>query len=239
MNKTSNTSPASPMTPLIPATPVIPDFDSLSLPDKRRAICRDVLAQLDAGKFIAENGVFVELPKGAKIDVDGHADSLRTAISTIKSCDVCALGGIMMSQLRLNGDCKVKDVEVNVQGFLSNLKSHLAPYETCISDYKEENFSPFILRYFDPQQLSLIEIAFELGYGAFKCEGAVKRWEEGEDHGEEYRDQADYYGCTVEVEDASRAIAFGRKFNRLTGSDARLRAIMRSIINHPEALFAP
>lgn len=219
-------------------------FDQLpSKAAKRRAICADAIAQLRRGSLKAETGVFVRLPSsaldsGAALSAAVEANpnlTVKTLLAThqVKECQCCALGALMMGQFRVNGDCKVADLDRSRE---SDNDARLTPFANGAEDTRGNSvFSPFVLRYFSVAQLQLIEVAFEGGSGAFSCWDAAEDWQEWGDK-DTFDCEAQSDGWLFTVRQASAAIAFGKRFRSDKG---RLTAILQSIIEHPKALFAP
>lgn len=211
---------------------------------KRRAICADAIAQLKRGALKAATGVFVGLPESAfetgevlRGAIEDTPDlTVKQLLETyqVKTCQTCALGALMMGQFRINGDCKVASLAREQHGWND---AKLYPFKATNpeGDSDDKAFSPFVLRYFSAAQLQLIEVAFEGGRGAFDCSSEVLDWREHGNKGA-FEDEAVRDGWLFTVEEASAAMAFRKRFP----DDAkRLTAILRAIINHPKALFAP
>lgn len=207
-----------------------PSLDTLPPGDRRRAIARDVIAQLDAKRLIATQGFFVRLPRRNLVPT-----SLRATVADAPTCEVCALGGIIMAQLRVNGDCQLSEIttqqNVITDHTMVSAYSPLPELDGCSSSC----YSPFLLRYFDADQLALIEVAFECGKGAFNCAASVRTWRETDDS-DEYDEAASMERYPLCITDAHSAMAFGERYS---DPDSRLRAIMASIEAHPEGLFIP
>lgn len=104
-------------------------FNKLSEEDKRVAIAKDVIKQIKAGKYYASTGTYVNLDVKLSDDT-----SLQKHFDEI-TCDVCALGGLFMSNVKFNNQCTYN--ELGCGKFLD------------------------LLKYFSKEQLFLIEIAFE------------------------------------------------------------------------------
>lgn len=233
------------------STPPIP-FDSLSPIEQRRAIVVDVIKQIKARRVIARRGAFLILPTEedkaqVENDLGDESRTLRQFLAThgrdTKPCQVCALGGIMLSQLDLNGDSLLCEVTAEMKRIYLQPGDEVpiravsvSPFVANETNRWNEHFSPFMLRYFTEDQLVLIEIAFECGRGAFACRHAVEEWRE-DGVSDEYDEQAPDNGyAMIKIEDASKAIAFGEAHEL---HEPRLIAIMQSIASHPEALFDP
>ncbi len=200
-------------------------FSRLSKADQRRAICRDALAQLRAKKIIAATGRFIQFPYTGKVT---KATSLRRLLAHHEGpCETCALGSILASQVRVNGDCTLGQQRFDET--CGTMRIH--PLRANQPIGKGGLFSAFIKRYFDADQLQLIEIAFERGRGAFRVCGIFGTWDE-----RRYADTAAVSNLAITAEQTQAAVAFGEAYE----SDLnRLRAILKKIIRSKEAVFVP
>lgn len=79
-------------------------FNGLGVEDKRVAVAKDVLEQLDLKKFVAEEGTYFYLESKAK-----EGESLQKVIDKGESCSVCAMGAVFASKVRLGNDCNITD----------------------------------------------------------------------------------------------------------------------------------
>jgi len=202
----------------------------------RRLIARDVIAQIRAKKLRPDTGTFVSLSGngigGASFKTTlSLKDEIRRAQP--QTCSVCALGGLMMGQLNMNGDCKGADIYIDstydcitISPLLDDPKNYAEP----------SHFSPFILRYFTVSQLQLIEMAYEEGTGAFP--GAEMLHQAEYNLAEDVEKEAlRDYGIVLSVYQVDKAIAFGERYSN--SNEARLIAIMEKIAKHPQGLFVP
>lgn len=204
-----------------PTTP----FSRLSKADQRRAICRDVLAQIRAKKMKVATGRFLEFDFTG--DAPTKSTSLRVLIKRATApCQVCALGSILMSQVNLNGDCKVGTQEYSTL---------LGAITLCPFGENEEGksmlFSPFMRRYFSTEQLHLIECAFECGDGAFEVNDGGDKVDP-----HLFADACADHDFSITREQAQAAIDFGLRY---TDDTNRLRAIVFQIIRSEDATFTP
>lgn len=194
------------------------DLASLSPAQRRSLIATDALAALHAGKFIARAGKYVEFAPyrelSSKLDAedfkitDKDLPSIEEAIERSGTCSVCALGACFVAEVTRNR----KNRTFNEFGF--------AAYNGSIISFLGErgSFRETLEQYFEPQQLGLIESAFE-------CRGdyyhrAVRRLQTTE--------------AESEMSDADRdrlesAVKFGQRF---PGSTERLEAILENIISN-------
>lgn len=213
-------------------------FDSLSPTEQRRAIAADVIAQLHAKRFVVACGNFFVMPAEPNGPRQKEVSTLRAFLEghrwQEKTCSVCALGAIMMAQLNVNGDCAIEEADIYLQFPIVNSTVGVMPFQRSSEGNR---LGQWVTRYFSPDQLALIEIAFELGRGAFSCNYAVDMWYQYgvSDHYDEAVEIHDI-PKSISVREASAAISFGKAYPH---PERRLIAIMHSIMEHPEALFEP
>lgn len=133
--------------------------------EKRRAICKDAIAQVEAERYTANMGAFVRLPVLVN-EMTGSSGSLQSALHEhqVPNCSVCALGGLLVSQARLNGACPMTQIAVG-----GIWETKIVPTKPGTPLSNPSNLSPYLRRYFAPEQLKLIEVAFEHGNGAFSA----------------------------------------------------------------------
>lgn len=199
-------------------------FSRLSKADQRRAICRDALAQLRAKRYVAETGSFIKLMTP---DTVTSKTSLRRLLAR-RVCNTCALGSILASQVRVNGDCKLGQQQFNQYDTIYQI----SPVRPVVPAGKHMLFSAFIKRYFSVAQLQLIEIAFERGRGAFK----VARYYSTAFESTLYDETKRLSDLAITSDQAEAATVFGRLYSDPTD---RLRAILKQIIRSKEAVFTP
>lgn len=102
---------------------------------KRVAIAKDVIAQLEAGKFVATKGRFI-LPENNLSDSD-NGKPLQPLIRKMGVCEVCAAGASVLSAVRL-------------------FNAH------CVDSWKGVRYSRDVMRnWFSDNQATLIEGTFE------------------------------------------------------------------------------
>lgn len=156
-------------------------FASLKPAEKRVAIARDVLSQLRLGKLVATPGVWLrdggEEPLiCAEDSVEKKNVELQAILNKQEQCTGCALGGMFMCAVKRANKLKVKD--------LTDFTSEDG-YEESV-DVDGSDATAYLGRWFDQEQLSMIESAFERGDGAFGSEAANFCADE-EDAGERMR----------------------------------------------------
>ncbi len=135
-------------------------FKKATKAQKRVMIAQDVLAQIKTKRYVAESGCWVQPNIKAACEKNlKDEDSVQElfAKKKIKSCNVCALGGLFMSCINLNNNTTVEDLKK----------------EFYIGDfvYDDSKISNGLNRIFTQKQLILIETYFEGGQGYFKGDG--------------------------------------------------------------------
>jgi hypothetical protein len=133
------------------------EFKKANKAQKRVMIAQDVLAQIKAKRYFAESGCWVQPNIKAACEKNlKDEDSVQElfAKKKIKSCNVCALGGLFMSCINLNNNTTVQDLKD----------------ETYIGDLvaDDDKLSNGLNRIFTQKQLILIETYFEGSEGYFK-----------------------------------------------------------------------
>lgn len=129
----------------------------------RVAIAKDVLAQLKAKKIVPSYSTWIEDPKHGGIDTliedaaraDAESIDVCEFVSKLNKCEVCALGSLFVSQVRLDD----KTCEV-----FRKMNPSKTPTEAGYDVFEELNKSPLKM-YFSKDQLTLIESTFEGGEG--------------------------------------------------------------------------
>jgi len=121
-------------------------FETLSPSEKRVEIAKDVVASIRKGQYYACSGVYVH----PNYTVDCHDDEQFQNLlkNNEVTCSVCAIGACFMSLIR----------------FTNNLT--VGEYHSSSSRFGQDNdFRRRLEEYFPPEQLGLIEAAFEQAEG--------------------------------------------------------------------------
>lgn len=111
-------------------------FNKATPAEKRIIIAKDVIAQIEAGKYIPIKGSYFE----ANCDLKEGDELQNILIKPKTKCTVCELGGLFTSVIRINDNFKIREDESDVE----------------LSDISKE-----LTKYFSEKQLVLIETAFE------------------------------------------------------------------------------
>lgn len=168
-------------------------FNRLSKKKKRIAIANDILARIAAKQITGYSGVWAYADSAETADLQWHLDMGG-------QCECCALGAAI---------CGVAFFEDKIKLDGSNE----ATYEDNQGKLKQ---------IFSPEQLSLIENAFEQGDGAFYRD--AYDWDNQDDEGN-YKLKPLY----------KKAISFGKRYKSDT---SRLKAIWSNVVKN-DGTFVP
>ncbi len=137
-------------------------FEEMSPAEKRIQIARDVLFQLNAGKLIASEGLWL----GANREDDedfisdkeiAKDDELKDLLKKRKECYGCALGGMFMCAVERANKLKVSNLRLKDNNDINTINGN--------------DVFAYMKKFFSLKQLALIEIAFEKGRGAVSTGG--------------------------------------------------------------------
>lgn len=129
-------------------------FKSMSATQKRVAIAEDVIAALQAKRYKATSGTYVESKTTAKGFIEKSCGSNDVELKDVlaknmKSCEVCAKGAMFVASVE-----RFNNLKVSVSDPTDNVFEKLnGDYEVC----------DHLSNYFDEEQLAMIEAAFEGG----------------------------------------------------------------------------
>lgn len=120
-------------------------FQAMTPSRKRIEIARDVLRQIKIGRIVPETGTYMS-PTFSKPENYSRDTEVSSLIERAESCNACALGAVFMCTVQ-----RMDRLKVGFGGHTSDfyVSSHK------MRDYLEEFFSP--------EQILLIELAFEGG----------------------------------------------------------------------------
>lgn len=158
-------------------------FEKLTPAQKRVAIARDVLAQIEMKKFVPVNGTWLTDYNDAEEELFSLKDvkdnkELRDVLNKKETCTGCALGGLFMCAVKRVDALKIHDL-VAVKEAKEAVKNSYTTYGSNIDNHLHEGKSidmGDIIKYFakiklfSKQQSELIELAFENGGGGFDAE---------------------------------------------------------------------
>lgn len=124
-------------------------FLKASPAEKRIMIAEDTIQQLNSKKIIAEAGVYfqsdIPLKRGKSLQ-----DEL---IKKQPTCNVCQIGGLFASCVTINNDLNIPKEDKDENYFWN--------YSTETEEIEATQMRDYLSKYFSPEQLVLIEIAFE------------------------------------------------------------------------------
>jgi hypothetical protein len=176
-------------------------FEDMTPNEKRVAIARDLIEHVNAGRVRAQESVWLS-SRGAVQFSNSDERQLDAVLKAVPTCTCCQLGGLLYATACRANAVKVSDVTNE--------------YDDDDSlDYS--GFSGYLERYFEEQQLMLMEMAFEGGDGAFSGYDL--------DTNEETED---------ELEHAANAFYF-----RHDNDEERMVAICQNIIDHGGEFVLP
>lgn len=124
-------------------------FNKLTKAQKRVAIARDVLKQLDNKRIKATSGIYF---KGtARLPEISLETEVQNIIEKTPQCNACALGSMFVCAVNAANRLKVKDLYAR----------SLSP---MLVSFSYADIDKYLSRFFSNRQLSMIESAFECSY---------------------------------------------------------------------------
>lgn len=118
-------------------------FAALTAQEQRIAIAKDVILQLELGKFEASSGTYFELV--AKSELYDGDDLQKVIENRTESCSVCAIGAVFASKVRLGNNVLIEDWDINDKDLSMTSCDLLEATENIFSE----------------KQMRLMEFAFE------------------------------------------------------------------------------
>lgn len=115
----------------------------------RVTLAKDVIAQLNARRFVATLGSYV-MTRGADADrlrSSKRADDAKTVFADLRACEVCAVGALFLATVERHNSVAIRDVSFSADGRHIELFSEVD--------------RAVLHRFFSPDQMALIESAFE------------------------------------------------------------------------------
>jgi hypothetical protein len=158
-------------------------FDNLTKAEQRIAIINDVLYQIDARRYNPHTNVWVRFSYGEIRGINGDIQ-LRDAFKKelLVECDVCATGSLLMSLILFKNDVKMEDLTCGTGLQYANRQSWQRNAKIDVTKVGKR-----LHKYFTPNQLRLIEIAFEGGTGFFNYDRSSLNDRKAVNFGENYR----------------------------------------------------
>lgn len=186
------------------------EYKRMSAAQKRVAIAKDVIAQINCEAYQPTAGTYVSLAPSDKAKSDGKSlqdlwnkPTDQMLDEGMLQCSVCAKGAMFMSHIRKDSDsCKVGQAQ---------------------DGQHEPNIEERLTDVFSEKQLDLIEAAFEQSGSYYANNHAETSEKYSEDKGEYYTGRA------------GKAEKFGERYSE---DQERLVGIMRNIIRN-DGTFVP
>lgn len=184
-------------------------FAGLTVEQKRIEIAKDVIVQLEAGKYTTKGGYFSLKGENLMYDQERYKEEFSkiTELQTLidlpeATCQVCGIGAVFASKVRLGDNCKMEHSEHNC-----DLEDAIDAFVSRDSLVEQLN------GIFDPIQCDLIEAAFE-GTTTY-AESDVSEMTDDE------------------IDDYSDKLAYAeRMYRHNTDRDDIMRRIMQNIIDN-------
>ncbi|MFN9112105.1 MAG: hypothetical protein ACK5XN_18725 [Bacteroidota bacterium] len=190
-------------------------FNELSKDKKAVLVTQDVLAQIEANKYVPNTGAYVRFEE--KISFEGD---IKSNFDKLPQCRVCALGSMLLSCTNL-GNVLTTDI-------ISN--DRIGHYELQ-DDGVKELFNSI----FSDKQLLMIETSFE-GYSEWEC-WTVSEIKKHSKPFFNYCEDADRY-ADDETLSFEETLACQKVFLKYEDHQERLEAICNNIIKN-SGVFIP
>jgi hypothetical protein len=114
-------------------------FNSLSSEEKRVAIAKDVIAQIEANIYISRRGIYGSIYSNNSENPLDRNISVQTIFDEV-ACNCCALGAMFMSNVKFNNQCTVDDVGRPVK-MLKDLTNFFSVEQLIMIECAFENWS--------------------------------------------------------------------------------------------------
>lgn len=159
-------------------------FNSLTPAQKRVAIAKDVIEQVNLKRFIPKNRIYTKIVS----KIEDVENQIQSEFNNIQ-CHCCALGGMFLSDIKFNNSCTFYELDNKI--FQATEKDRLQ-------------------QYFSIEQLILIEAAFE----CWSCEDITSYDNVEEDYVIDQGYGIDLYLSDLNIgeEDINKAGDFGNKY---------------------------
>lgn len=131
-------------------------FGSMNAAQRRVAIAEDVIAGINAKRFIATQGTYVELREAScELNPDETVDVQKVLAENVKTCEVCAKGAMFIAAVEKFNKFKLDGIE--------------SEFDLSQALDSEASQCDHLGKYFSKDTLDLIEEIFEesddYGYG--------------------------------------------------------------------------
>lgn len=139
-------------------------FLKMTKAEKRVAIAKDVIAQIEVRRLVPKNMTFLDIPEAPE-SLENDANELRDVLLTVPTCEVCAKGALFV--------CAVERMD-----------------KLTVGQYTIGADRDYMLKLFTPKQWDLIESAFE-GWSSIFVDGMIVNTPKVEKFSDQYPDPAD------------------------------------------------
>lgn len=173
---------------------------------QRVLIAKDIIEQINTSIYIPVKGNYIENLQFKYDKQLSSSDDIKSNFNNIEYCEVCALGACLMSLTKFKNQINFDDINKS-KGFL-------------VSGSKIQNL---LLSLFSPEQIALIESAFEGGFNDNESL-RVARYLTSEYRVNRIHEQLNLNSCNF--------------YFKYSSSEKRLIAIMENIINN-KGTFKP
>lgn len=182
-------------------------FKGKSNPQKRVLIAKDILSLIQKKKIRPKNNRFFDLD-GIYLTSFNYDTPIRNILIQ-ESCSVCAVGAMMVSATLFNNKYRVADE--------TNQKVFERPNEIIKN---KKIFKNGLNKIFPNKMLVMIEVAYELGDGAFRYD--------------KYNKECIFKKLKITNKEFDKCINFGLQFGgkRDRNQNERLFGIMENIISN-------
>lgn len=120
-------------------------FKKMTLSEKRIAIAKDVIENIESKKFVAKRGTYFVAKTKEGVETNNVQLQELILCGDVEQCTVCGIGAIFASKVCVSNDFKVNKKSLDV--------GYIVLYDTDMISQLNEIFNEYELRY--------IEIAFE------------------------------------------------------------------------------
>jgi len=134
-------------------------FEVMSASEKRVTIARDVLVQIESRRLKPEFSVWLKKKRGSLFSKPKENEEVRDALAKIKECSGCAIGGMFMCAVERADKLKISELDD-----AEMCKDY--DEDIVVEELSEQDSFNYLKRFFDSDQLELIEAVFESNGGA-------------------------------------------------------------------------
>ena len=183
----------------------------MSSPEDRVAIAKDVIKALDTKRLVASSGAYLEFVGINAFFEENMESDARDALKD-RQCEVCAKGALLVAAIDRFDECKLSDIYSQEEHASAGV----------VIDGPSSSSKKFLSRFFDEDQLALMEIAFEGSCYVSHDTTALHKW---------YCSGSGYEGSPVQ-----HAEDFYHGFDCI---ESLLRGIMQNVIDNGGEFVPP